>query len=59
MTAVAEYTPEQIETIKLRARRLINGVSHTPTFIDANHLMIEQLLNIVDQYERLKEASDA
>jgi hypothetical protein len=54
-----EYTQEQIETIKQRARRLINGVSHTPTFIDANHLMIEQLLNIVDQYERLKEASDA
>ena len=56
---MTEYTSEQIETIKQRARRLINGVSHTPTFIDANHLMIEQLLNIVDQYERLKEASDA
>lgn len=45
------YTSEEIATIKQRARRLIDGVSHTPTFIDANHIMIEQLLNIITQYE--------
>ena len=45
------YTSVEIATIKQRARRLIAGVSHTPTFIDANHIMIEQLLNIIEQYE--------
>lgn len=53
------YTSDQIETIKQRARRLIKSVSHTPTYIDANHLLIEQLLNIIDQYENIKESSNA
>jgi hypothetical protein len=39
------YTSEEIATIKHRARR------HTPTYIDPNYLMIEQLLNIITQYE--------
>ena len=45
------YTSEEITTIKHRARRLMQGASHTPTYIDPNYLMIEQLLNIITQYE--------
>lgn len=29
----------------------MQGASHTPTYIDPNYLMIEQLLNIITQYE--------
>jgi hypothetical protein len=45
------YTSEEIATIKHRARRLMQGASHTPIYIDPNYLMIEQLLNIITQYE--------
>lgn len=53
------YTIIEIATIKQRARRLIGSVSHTPTFIDANHIMIEQLLNIIEQYEDNMESENA
>ena len=39
------------DTIKRLRERVMQSASHTPTYIDPNYLMIEQLLNIITQYE--------
>jgi hypothetical protein len=45
------YTNDQINTIKIRAyRHLLNSISKSNEF-DPSSIMIEQLLNIIQQYE--------